>query len=97
MKRNSTDMTPNEMRNRGRELIKLAAQKEQEIRNSQLLQIGKIFDREIRANWSTPWEQLEVELRAILGCTITPPAWGFTWGVQGGGDAPLAGSNSQEE
>lgn len=82
-------MTPQQIRERGRELLRLAQKKETEIRQRQLIKLGEIFQREIQSGWATQWPNLSVELEAILGFKIEPPAWGFSAGVQGGAQAPL--------
>jgi len=92
-----TQMTPEQIRERGRELLRLAQQKETEIRQRQLLKIGEIFQREIQGGWATDWPTLAAELEEIIDGKIEPPAWG----VQGGGSAPLVtakgGENGQSE
>ena len=90
-------MTPEQIRERGRELLRLAHQKETEIRQRQLLQIGEIFQREIQGGWPATWEQLSVELESIIGCKIDPPQWGVAAGVQGGGSAPLVTGEGGED
>lgn len=89
MSKKIEQMTPQQIRERGRELLRLAKQKEEEVRNRQLVRIGEIFQREIRGGWITPWPELTTELEAILGCNIEPPQWGLVTGIQGGGQAPL--------
>lgn len=78
-------MTPQQIRARGRELLRFAKQKEEEVRNRQLIKIGEIFQREISNSWATPWPTLQAEVETLLGCQITPPALGG----QGGAQAPL--------
>jgi len=85
------DMTPGQIRERGRELLRLAQEKEKEMKNRQLIQIGEIFQREILAGWPTSWPDLVHELGPITGPFPTP-LWGPSLGGQGGGEAPLADS-----
>jgi hypothetical protein len=94
MKKNE-GMTVEEMRRRGRELMRLATQKEAEIRNRQLIQIGEIFKREIEAGWPTSWEDLAEELESIFDAKIGQPAWSMKR-VQGGGNAPLVSAEERE-
>lgn len=75
------NMSPEQIRERGRELIRLAQQKEIEIKNSQLVKIGEIFHREIQSGWPSSWAQLVQELEPILGPVATP-SWGQTLGGQ---------------
>ncbi|WP_281184690.1 hypothetical protein [Trichlorobacter lovleyi] len=89
MSKKIEQMNPQQIRERGRELLRLAQQKETEIRNRQLVQIGQIFQREIQGGWVTPWRDLQKELQDLLGVPVTSPAWGFNAGVQGGAQAPL--------
>lgn len=69
-------MTPEEMKQRGRQLIQAARQKEKEVRNRQLARIGEIFQREIKGGWATPWPALQAELEGLLGGKISAPSWG---------------------
>jgi len=92
MRKKLEQMTPQQIRERGRELLRLAKQKEEEVRNRQLIQIGEIFQREISNSWATPWPSLQAELEDLLGCQITPPSWG----VQGGAQAPLVEVNKYD-
>lgn len=85
---NLSDMTPYQIRERGRELLRLAQQREVEIRNRQLVRLGEIFQREILAGWPSHWADLAAELESILGSKIEPPNW-CKAGVQGGA-TPLA-------
>lgn len=99
-KNKSTDlskMTPTEIRERGRELLRLAQQKETEIKQRQLLAIGGIFQREIQSGWRSDWPTLSAELEKIQGTKIEPPLWGFVAGVQGGGQAPLPSAEEVED
>lgn len=89
MSKKIEQMDPQQIRERGRELLRLAQQKETEIRNRQLVKLGEIFQREIQGGWATPWAVLQVELQDLLGAPVVSPAWGFDAGVQGGGQAPL--------
>lgn len=89
-------MTPQQIRERGRELLRLAQQKEAEIKNRKLLKIGEIFKREISNSWATPWPTLAGELQDLLGDPVAPPAWGFGAGVQGGAQAPLVEVNKYD-
>ena len=82
-------MTPEQIRERGRELLRMAQQKETEIRQRQLLALGQVFQREIQGGWPSTWDQLAEELEAILGVLPAAPNWSFSAGVQGGGSAPL--------
>jgi hypothetical protein len=82
-------MTPQQIRERGRELLRLAKQKEEEVRNRQLIRIGEIFQREILNSWATPWPSLQTELENLLGRQVAPPVWGTKGGVKallGGGE-----------
>lgn len=89
MSKKIEQMSPREIRERGRELLRLAQQKEAEIRNRQLVEIGKIFQREIQGGWGTPWSVLQKELENLLCVPVLFPAWVFEAGVQGGAQAPL--------
>ncbi len=80
-------MTPQQIRERGKELLRLAQQKEKEIQQRELVLLGEIFKREIQAGWPSDWGRLAAELESTLGAKIEPPRWGFVAGVQGG--APL--------
>lgn len=77
-------MTPEQIRDRGRELLRLAQQKEKEVKQRQLVRLGEIFQREILNSWATPWPTLQAEVETLLGCQIAFPAWGGQ-----GGNAPL--------
>lgn len=89
MSKKIEQMDPQRIRERGRELLRLAQQKEMEIKNRQLVEIGKIFQREIQGGWVTPWPDLQRELQDLLGVPVERPAWGINAGVQGGAQAPL--------
>lgn len=89
MSKNLEKMTPQQIRDRGRELLRIAKQKEEEVRNRQLLKIGEIFQREIQSCWVTPWTQLADELEVIMGSKIEPPPWGLNAGGQGSAQAHL--------
>lgn len=93
---NLKQMTPEQIRERGRELLRLAQQKETEIRQRHLLKIGEIFQREIQNGWASDWPTLAAELEEILGAKIEPPQWGIAAGVQGGGSAPLVTAKGGE-
>ncbi len=95
MSKKLEQMTPQQIRERGRELLRLAKRKEEEVRNRQLVRIGEIFQREIQAGWITPWSELAVELEAIMGCNIEPPHWGLVTGGQRGVQAPLVEVSSE--
>lgn len=69
-------MTPAEMRQRGRQLIQAARQKEREVQQRQLVALGEIFQMEIKAGWATPWPALQAELEGLLGGKISAPSWG---------------------
>ena len=71
------DLTPEQIRERGRQLLRLAHQKEIEIKNGQLIKIGEIFQREILAGWPAAWADLAKELEPILGPS-SPPSWSQT-------------------
>jgi len=77
-------MTPQQIRERGRELLRLAQQKEREVRQRQLVCLGEIFQREIVGGWVTPWPDLQHELEDLLGVDVGQPAWGIKTGGQGG-------------
>jgi len=87
MSKKLDQMTPQQIRARGRELLRLAKQKEEEVKTRQLVRIGEIFQREISNSWATPWPTLQAEVETLLGCQITPPSWG----VQGGRSSPPGG------
>jgi len=89
-------MTPQQIRERGRELLRLAQQKEREVKQRQLARLGEIFQREIQGNWATPWADLQLELQGLLGAPVQPPAWGFEAGGQGGVQAPLVEVKNDE-
>lgn len=89
MSKKIEQMTPQQIRERGRELLRLAQQKETEIKNRQLLKIGEIFQREIQGGWVTPWQLLQKELEDLVGVPVGLPAWVLGAGVQGGAEAPL--------
>ena len=82
-------MSPKEIRERGRELLRLAQQKEKEVQQQQLLRLGEIFQREILGGWATPWAELQRELEELLGVLVQQPPWCFEAGVQGDALAPL--------
>jgi len=89
IKNNKNSMlTPEQLRERGRELLRLASEKEKIIENNRLRKIGEIFSREIKSGWSAAWPDLAAELEPFFG-SIPPPPWAFTQGVQGG-EASLA-------
>lgn len=75
MSKKIENMTPNQIAARGRELIRLARQKEAELRQRELLQIGQIFQREILSGWPSPWDELQQELELIIGQKVTEPPW----------------------
>ena len=82
-------MTPEQIRDRGRELLRLAQQKEKEVKQRQLVRLGEIFQREISNSWATPWPSLQTELENLLGRQVAPPDWGTKGGVNallGGGE-----------
>lgn len=83
------NMMPEQIRERGRELLRLAQTKEIEIKNRQLVKIGEIFQREILAGWPLLWADLAQELEPIIGRSIPSPLWGPAQGGQVGGEAPL--------
>ena len=84
-------MTPNQIRERGKELLRLAIKKEADLKNQELIKIGHVFRREIKAGWTSPWPVLAQELDSILGFTPGAPNWCLeALGVQGGVEAPLA-------
>ncbi len=89
MSKKIEQMSPQQIKERGRELLRLAQQKEKEVKQQQLARIGEIFQREIQGNWGTPWPELQKELGELLGAQVPTPAWGFEVGVQGGTQAPL--------
>ena len=70
------NMTPDQIAAKGRELIRLAKQKEAELRQHQLVQIGEIFRREIQTDWPSTWESLSAELERIVGKKVSEPRWG---------------------
>jgi hypothetical protein len=70
-------MTPQQIRERGRELLRLAQQKEREVRQRQLVCLGEIFQREIQNGWTTPWPVLQKQLEDLLSEKIDPPVWGI--------------------
>ena len=78
-----TTMNPEQIRERGKELLRLAQEKEKEIKQRQLIALGEIFKREIQAGWPSAWERLADELESILESKIEPPHW-CQAGVQGG-------------
>jgi len=67
--------SPSEIAAEGRALLKIARQKETELRQRQLLQLGQILRREIDSCWSTPWAALCAELEGIIGAKVEPPPW----------------------
>lgn len=81
-------MTPDQIRERGRELLRLAQQREIEIKNRQLVKLGEIFQREIQGGWPSDWTTLAAELEGVVGSKVEPPNWCQAAGVQGGA-APL--------
>ena len=85
-------MTPEQIRERGRELLNLARQKEKEVQQLQLVRLGKIFKREIQTVWATPWPELQSEIEALLGCQVVLPNWGARGGV-----APLVEVKNDEK
>ncbi|MGE3548988.1 MAG: hypothetical protein AB7I29_03705 [Geobacter sp.] len=93
MSKKLEQMTPQQIRERGRELLRLAKQKEEEVRKRQLIEIGEIFQREISNSWATPWQKLQFELQSILVCKIEPPRWGG----QGDGKAPLEDVSNDDQ
>ena len=76
MSKKIENMSPDQIAARGRELIRLAKQKETELRQRQLTQIGEIFKREILSGWTSSWEVLEAELESAIGIKISRPRWG---------------------
>jgi hypothetical protein len=89
MSKKIEQMTPQQIRERGRELLRLAQKKEQEVKQRQLIRLGEIFQREIKGNWGTPWPDLQAELQDLLGVPVEQPAWVFDAGGQGDAEAPL--------
>jgi len=89
MSKKIEQMDPQQIRERGRELLRLAQQKEVEIRNRQLVKLGEIFQREIQGGWATPWPVLQKELEDLLCIPVGLPRWVLEAGVQGGAEAPL--------
>lgn len=68
-------MTPDQIAAKGRELIRLAKQKEAELRQHQLLQIGQVFKREMLSGWPSTWDGLQSELEQIVGQKVPEPHW----------------------
>ena len=89
MSKKLDQMSPKEIRERGRELLRLAQQKEKEVQQRQLVKLGEIFRREIEGRWLTPWSTLQKELEDLLGVPVERPSWSFSVGGQGGAQAPL--------
>lgn len=89
MSKKIEQMTPQQIRDRGRELLRLAQQREREVKQRQLVKLGEIFKREIDGGWVTPWPTLQKELEDLLGVSVEQPAWCFDAEGQGGAKAPL--------
>jgi len=70
-------MTPAELVEHGKQLIKLAREKEVELKRKTTLELGKVLARELSNNWATPWVQLSMELERITGEKVVLPEWSY--------------------
>lgn len=68
-------MTPAEILKKGREMIKLARLKENELRQRSTLALGHILSREINNGFCTPWVHFQLDLEQIVGKKIERPRW----------------------
>ena len=75
MNKKINHLTPDQIAAKGRELIRLAKQKEAELRQRELQQIGKVIKREILSDWTSSWEKLQSELEHIVGQKVSEPHW----------------------